>query len=178
MASRKGQAFTGFDFVVEPFAFLVRDYGFAGPRCTVGGVEFHHVYSQADVEIDVWLDGAGPHIGISIGGWAYHLSNLDVTSDFEPYKLRYEDSCLAAARFLEDHPELLCGDADYLDALEDQWYVRSGLRPWRRGLRTIGYSPGQSERTRGTDRGSKGERGRDRQHVSPAKRRGFGPEGR
>ena len=39
-------------------------------------------------------------------------------------------------------------------------------------------SPGQSERTTGADGASKRERGGDRQHLSPAKGHGIGPEGR
>jgi hypothetical protein len=39
-------------------------------------------------------------------------------------------------------------------------------------------SPGHSERTSGADGASKRERGGDRQHLSPAKGHGVGPEGR
>ena len=39
-------------------------------------------------------------------------------------------------------------------------------------------SPGQGERTGGADRASNGERGCDRYHVSPAKGRGLGEDGR
>ena len=125
--------------VIETFAFLVRDYGFTGPVVKAVNFEVHHVYSHGDVRVDIWTESQGPwYVVIFVDGWMYELDHLSVVDELEEYQRRHSNHATAIARFLADHPELLCGDADYLDALEDEWYVKRKLRPWRRGLRLKG----------------------------------------